>query len=305
MSLPPMDTAEQASAFFDELERASAVARYRLTGSYDEAQWGRAAYSAAPIPQLPKSVNGLPSTVIIHYTASPTLQSTVAWFCKASLNSQRAAHIAVAQDLDKVFKPEELRVYPTIAQLPALPVICRSPKKPAVHATWANGISVGIELVNLGTDVVSAFGKTRDLAQASGRTWEKYPSPQIETAAFLVRALRLMCPAIGLDAVLGHEHVQGAQTPNVLEDKRDPGPMFPWPAFRDACRIARDAKESDDRPTYIADLEELGYYMRGPTHPSIKIFQYMMGLSVDGVAGPKTQAAIQKRLVDRGLRGIA
>lgn len=300
-----IETTEDATRLLDEIDRASSVARLRITGSLNQSPWGRGAYSASPHPLLPRSINSQPSGIIVHYTASPSAESSVAWFCKPLLKSERSAHYVVAQDRTKLFSADELSGFGMLKQLPALPILCRDPRFPGVHATWCNGWTVGIELVNLGCDTASSLARARALAPACGRTWEKYSDAQIETVTALVRALRLVLPSVGLDTVLGHELVQSSATPGVLEDKRDPGPLFPWSQFRRDIAIRRDPPANTTIPDHLENMEKLGYYVRNAPQTSVRIFQYMMGLTVDGIAGPKTQAAVANRLIDRGFRGMA
>lgn len=90
-----------------------------------------------------------------------------------------------------------------------VPVQCVPFDRRAWHAgrsQWrdrvgCNDFSIGIELE--GTDHVP------------------YAPAQYDTLATVVRALRIAYPAIGADAVVGHEHIAPGR-------KSDPGPAFDW-----------------------------------------------------------------------------
>ena len=98
----------------------------------------------------------------------------------------------------------------------------------AHHVRGHNAHSVGIELVNTGRfpDWYDSRRQAMD---------EPYPPVQIEALAALLAHLREALPA--LRDIAGHEdldtgHIAASDDPaRTVARKRDPGPLFPWPAL--------------------------------------------------------------------------
>ena len=110
------------------------------------------------------------------------------------------------------------------------------PARVAHHVRGFNPRSVGIELVNAGRwpDWLDSRRQAMD---------EPYPEAQLEALVALLRALPAELPA--LRWITGHEDLDREQVPasddaSVLVDrKRDPGPMFPWPRVLEAVPLTR------------------------------------------------------------------
>jgi N-acetylmuramoyl-L-alanine amidase len=112
------------------------------------------------------------------------------------------------------------------------------PQFVAHHVRGHNAHSIGIELVNL--------GRYPDwLHWANQRMSEAYPARQIASLVQLLRMLKTQIPS--LRHIAGHEDldrtkVSATDDPNrrVLR-KRDPGPLFPWPALLESTQLERFA----------------------------------------------------------------
>ena len=305
------DDAHRALA---ELSLFGARARQHLLGSADPSPWGPAAWGTSEVPTppaFPQRPDG-PSGLVVHYTASPSLAGTVEYFCRPALGARASAHLVVGR-LQEPWGRALSQDLPWVGQLPVTVVECRPPTLPAWHATWANCAFFGIEVVNLGYALpparyVTGPGVPGPGAPASvwddpwvacGRHWQQYPPDQ---RAALAACIGAVATAFGLPAwsVVGHEQVQGTQTHGATGcDKRDPGPALPLMPLRVASGFAPQTTPDDGAG---AALARLGYAPAGDgRQPSVELFQRLMGLVVDGDAGPRTQAALAARLVDRGL----
>jgi N-acetylmuramoyl-L-alanine amidase len=110
------------------------------------------------------------------------------------------------------------------------------PERIAHHVRGYNARSVGIELVNRGRwpDWLDSRHQAMDAP---------YPDVQVAALVRLLQALRTDLP--GLRWIAGHEDldtdmVDASDDPAVqVRRKRDPGPMFPWPAVLAAVPLAR------------------------------------------------------------------
>lgn len=96
----------------------------------------------------------------------------------------------------------------------------------AHHVRGYNPRSIGIELVNLGR--YPHWWDSRHQAMH-----EPYPPAQIDALRQLLAWLRRTCPS--LRYLAGHEELDREQVPAsndptlLVQRKRDPGPLFPWP----------------------------------------------------------------------------
>lgn len=163
--------------------------------------------------------NITPRFIVIHYTASGSLQSSVNWFKNPSSGS--SAHIVIGRD-GKVVQMVPFNVM-------------------AWHAgfsSWRginnlNQHSIGIELVNWGhlTNAepdrwVSWTGRHVPTEQVliakhkNARTeqgWHAFTADQIEATIQIGRSI---CRAYDIEAVIGHDDISPSR-------KFDPGPAFP------------------------------------------------------------------------------
>ena len=165
-----------------------------------------------------------PKFLIMHYTASPSAQSTINWFRNS--RSKASAHIVISRS------GEVTQMVPF--------------NQKAWHAglsEWnnlvgMNNYSIGIELENAGKLVHytdnrwrSWFGATyeeKEVLEATHKYeddpagWHLYTPDQIETA---VEVALTIIDHYGLVEVLGHDDVSPHR-------KVDPGPAFPMGSFR-------------------------------------------------------------------------
>ena len=183
-----------------------------------------------------------PAGAIIHYTADNDLHRVVRYFMDEKINSRVSAHVVVAdRKYAGTAKMED--GLPLIKALPVTIVQCRSPTKPAWHATWTNKLCYGIELLNVGELRVKdgkfrshwrygdnpkepewtmpwtdPFGKQP--TPGWNRFWEPFSRAQVESCVTVLRNLKSLYH-MQPSWVLGHENVQGYNTPGLGLDKRD------------------------------------------------------------------------------------
>ncbi len=166
---------------------------------------------------------GLPDTLIIHYTAGPSMESAKNTFLNPA--AKASAHIIIDRD-------------GSILQMVPFDTI-------AWHAgvsQWKqrrnlNNYSIGIELVNAGSLVKekkgysSWFGRqytAKEVVKAVHRNedtasyWHSYTAAQLKACENLCK---LLMEVYGIQTILGHEEIS-------LGRKTDPGPAFPLDALR-------------------------------------------------------------------------
>jgi hypothetical protein len=170
-----------------------------------------------------------------------------------------------------------------------------------------------------------------------GKWWCPYPTDQLETNAFLLKYLNILFDqSLERERVLGHECVQankmdpGPSCPvfairralyatdwRWLDDHRADvmhghswrevllcgwynvsSGSNAWGYFEDEAKTFLGAGKKWDGTTLA--LRILGY-AEASTEITIRIFQRMMDLGVDGVVGKKTRQALLMRLQDRGF----
>ncbi len=106
----------------------------------------------------------------------------------------------------------------------------------AHHTRGYNPRSIGIELVNRGR-YPDWFDSRRQ------RMTEPYTDAQVASLRALLAQLCDACP--GLRYIAGHEDLDTERVPASddpalrVHRKRDPGPLFPWDAVLDGCRLQR------------------------------------------------------------------
>lgn len=161
--------------------------------------------------------------LVMHYTAGRSFWGSVRWLCHPE--ARASAHFVVGRR-------------GRVIQL--APLTDRTWHAGGASSRWngrpVNGISLGIEVANLGPltvhdgQLVDAWGEVYagPVATADdGTLWEPYPDAQIEAVADLVRVLRSHFPRLDtpspgpLPRIVGHQDVDPTR-------KIDPGPAFPW-----------------------------------------------------------------------------
>ena len=106
----------------------------------------------------------------------------------------------------------------------------------AHHVAGHNEHSVGVELVNLGRYPNWLHSRQQKMT-------EPYPEAQLDSLVALTRWLVTQLPA--LKHVAGHEDLDQRLVPasdepaRQVHRKRDPGPLFPWPALLEAVSLTR------------------------------------------------------------------
>lgn len=167
---------------------------------------------------------GLPDTLILHYTAGGNANSAIDTFTRSPIKA--SAHLVVDRD-------------GTVTQLVPFDTIAWHAGKSAHEdRTDLNKYSIGVEMVNAGrlqkngADYVSWFGKTypeSEVVRAVHRNettpgyWHRYTEEQIGVVFELCTDLMV---AYNIKYILGHEEISPGH-------KTDPGPAFPLDKIRD------------------------------------------------------------------------
>ena len=104
----------------------------------------------------------------------------------------------------------------------------------AHHTRGHNPTSIGIELINLGRFPDWLDSRNQQMT-------ESYPAAQIKA---LINLLNMLCEQLpSLRLISGHEQldtvlVPASDNPDLqVHRKKDPGPMFPWPAVLAAVSL--------------------------------------------------------------------
>jgi N-acetylmuramoyl-L-alanine amidase len=164
--------------------------------------------------------SGFPDTIIIHYTAAPTLNSAVNWLTNSK--AKASAHVVIGRDCKIV----QLADFNTITW--------HAGKSSYKERENFNQCSIGIEIDNCGIlskvdaktyrsgekgptfskeDVLLSKHKNGGKVEA----WHKYNEDQIHRVFELVE---LLCKTYKIKWILGHEDIAPGR-------KSDPGPAFP------------------------------------------------------------------------------
>lgn len=179
---------------------------------------------------------GLPDTIVIHYTAGPSLSSAVNTFKDPSVEA--SAHILIDHD-------------GSITQLiPFNKIGWHAGRSSWLDRSELNSYSIGIEIVNAGRLERSGsicrawFGKTYpedQVLRAKHRNedhedwWHVYSEEQISSVYELCRQL---VKTYNIRHILGHEEISPGR-------KSDPGPAFPLDKLRDRL-LHSNRKNQDD-----------------------------------------------------------
>jgi len=178
---------------------------------------------------------GLPDTLVIHFTAGSSAESSARHLCKPS--ARASAHLVVGRD-GKVY---QLAPFNRVAWH-------------AGRSTWKgrsglNQCAIGIEIDNAGelTDNGNGFyqtwfGKNLPVSevfhgthrnQSEPRFWHSYTEAQI---ARLFELCELLIEHYGITEIVGHEEIAPGR-------KVDPGPAFPLDKLRD--QLLGDTRDQD------------------------------------------------------------
>jgi N-acetyl-anhydromuramyl-L-alanine amidase AmpD len=190
-----------------------------------------------------KFQDALPDTIIVHYTAGRSAESSANYLCGQDI--QASAHLVIGRE-GEVY---QLVPFDTIAW--------HAGESQYAGREWLNKYSIGIELDNagplekIGTEYKSWFGgryQSNDVLHARHRNennlsyWHTYTQKQIDACEEICL---LLIEKYGIKMILGHEEIAQSR-------KRDPGPAFPLDKMRDELlyqnrsdeplRIDKDAK---------------------------------------------------------------
>ena len=159
-------------------------------------------------------------TIVIHYTATGSLESTIAWFQNSA--TKVSAHYVIGLDGRIVrMVPDDKRAYHA--------GVSEWQGRPGVNA-----FSIGIELVNWGPlklrdDALFAWPNEYtepydgdEPVLIGTEYWQPFPEPQL---AALEQLLALLREEYQIKWLVGHNEI-------APERKIDPGPAFPWDRFR-------------------------------------------------------------------------
>jgi N-acetylmuramoyl-L-alanine amidase len=175
------------------------------------------------VPKNRLKFKTLPDTIILHYTAGASAESSATWLANPDVKA--SAHVVIGKDGELY----QLVPFDTVAW--------HAGPSAYKNRTGFNQFSIGIELDNPGflrpegSDFIASFGGRYPADQAikavhrnesEPRYWHTYTDAQLETCHALCKALMEKYP---IKQILGHEEI----CPGV---KTDPGPAFPLDDFR-------------------------------------------------------------------------
>ena len=182
-----------------------------------------------------------PEVIVMHYTAGGDGRDSALYL--ADKATRASAHVVIARD-GQVFQLVPFNVRAWHAGAGSLD-----------GRTNVNAFSIGVELANSGRLVrrddrwFAWYGQEIPRAEvhtargADGVTyWHAYTPLQLRVAA---RVCRLLCERYGIRRLVGHS--------DITSRKQDPGPAFPWEAFRHAALV------EDDGPVVPADAPVMGF----------------------------------------------
>ena len=179
-----------------------------------------------------------PTILLIHFTAS-TFESAEREFDGKGSDGARSIHFLIGRDGVVVQKVPLDRAAWHAGAESRIPLELRPKGVKYPPDQSVNFQSIGIELANEGPLTLMGngkfktwYGKTVPPAEVAGVDakspgaygvghWHAYTQEQLETTMGVARCL---VGGLGLREILGHS--------DVLNGKRDPGPLFPMRAFR-------------------------------------------------------------------------
>jgi len=179
-----------------------------------------------------------PDTIIIHYTAGVSGESSANWL--ANPDSKVSAHVVI----DRSGKIYQI--------IPFNKVAWHAGESSYGGRKNFNNFSVGIELDNAGylqragSEYVSEYGKrypasevieAKHRNESINRFWHTYTEAQILACQDLCMALRKTYSQI--DQILGHDEISPGR-------KQDPGPAFQMDRFRNRILVNNRESETDE-----------------------------------------------------------
>ncbi|MDM7859466.1 N-acetylmuramoyl-L-alanine amidase [Alteromonas sp. ASW11-36] len=180
--------------------------------------------------------SGLPDTIVMHYTAGSSVNSSVSTMCNPA--NKVSAHLVIGRKGQVV----QLVDFNTIAW--------HAGRSSWQGRTGLNKYSIGIELDNAGPLTQNDDGlflswfnkaytgeevfKGKHRNQSQSGYWHAYTEAQI-LVAFDV--CRLLCETYGIKTIVGHEEIAPGR-------KSDPGPAFPLDKLRNNLLESRDQEGS-------------------------------------------------------------
>lgn len=188
-------------------------------------------------------IEGLPDTIVIHYTAGGNLEGAVRTFQDETVRA--SAHILIDKDGS------------VVQMAPFTHITWHAGDSAWLDRTALNNYSIGIEIVNAGrlekngAGYRSWFGRTYsedEVVEAVHRNeteptfWERYTEEQIEAAFTLCKALT---DKYSIRHILGHEEISPVR-------KSDPGPAFPLDKLRERILQADRSDTDSEAPAPIA-----------------------------------------------------
>ena len=181
--------------------------------------------------------DGLPDTIVIHYTAGRSAASSANYLCKNDIKA--SAHLVIGRD-GKIYQLVPFDI-----------VAWHAGKSAYAGREWLNKYSIGIELDNagplekVGDEYQAWFGakyKANEVMYATHRNetnpayWHAYTEKQIETCQLVCE---LLIAQYGIITIVGHEEIAPRR-------KRDPGPAFPLDKFRERLFQQNRSDEPED-----------------------------------------------------------
>lgn len=181
-----------------------------------------------------KFAANLPDTIVIHYTAGPTLSSAVNSF----LDPQRkaSAHLTVSRD------PEDGATIKIVQMVPFDTVGWHAGPSTWKGRSGLNKFAIGIEIVNGGpltrageqfqawygrlyppSEVIEAVHRN----ETTPRFWHRFTEKQITAVFELCDVLMAKYP---IKTIVGHEEISPGR-------KTDPGPAFPLDKLRERMLV--------------------------------------------------------------------
>ena len=179
---------------------------------------------------------GLPDTIVIHYTGGRSLDSSVRWLTNTEAGA--SAHIVIGKEGKIVqLAPFNLKTWHA--------GVSRWKNRESM-----NNYSIGIELDNAGLLEKRASGyytyfdleinkKQVVLAthknESTEKPWEAFPLKQLDTVEDICRILKKHYP---IKEIVGHDDV-------APDRKIDPGPAFPLKSLNDKIFVGRKGDEEE------------------------------------------------------------